>query len=112
MVKAELGPWVLHAFRWMARLRGLRGTLLDPFRNNAERQFDARLLAAYESDVEMVLQGLEAESVELAVKIAALPMKVRGYGHVKEAQAAVAQVERDKLFVEWRASRQAGSVAT
>jgi indolepyruvate ferredoxin oxidoreductase len=102
--KAELGPWVLHAFRWMARLRRLRGTWLDPFRRNEERRLDARLLSEYEKDIDAVLHALDADAVALAVRIAALPMKVRGYGHVKQAQAAAAQVERDRLFADWRAA--------
>ena len=109
--KAELGPWVLHAFRWMARLRRLRGTWLDPFRHNDERRLDARLLSEYEKDIDVVLQGLDADAVALAVKIAALPMKVRGYGHVKEAQAVAVQVERDKLFADWHAARNARPAA-
>src|SRR5674476_1165165 len=49
--KMELGPWIMTAFRIMNALRGLRGSWLDPFRNSAERQLDARLLAEYEQDL-------------------------------------------------------------
>ena len=43
MGKGEAGPWAMTAFRLMARLRFLRGTLLDPFRHSDERKLERRL---------------------------------------------------------------------
>ena len=102
--KAELGPWVMHAFKLMSRLRRLRGTWLDPFRNNAERFLDQTLLARFEKDLDVLLLGLDENTVALAAKIADLPMKIRGYGHVKEAQASAMEGEREKLFEQWNAA--------
>ncbi|SIR47200.1 indolepyruvate ferredoxin oxidoreductase family protein [Pseudacidovorax sp. RU35E] len=99
-IKAEAGPWLLTAFRWMARLKGLRGTWLDPFRHSAERTLDRRLLAQYEADIEALLANLSAESQPIAAKLAALPAQIRGYGHVREAQAAKAAVVRDTLLAD------------
>ena len=97
-VKGEAGPWVLTAFAWMARLRGLRGTWLDPFRNAPERQLDRRLLAGYEADVERLIAGLDAAGYEHGVRIASLPEKIRGYGHVRAACADAVAVEREALL--------------
>ncbi|MBL8487807.1 MAG: indolepyruvate ferredoxin oxidoreductase family protein, partial [Rhodocyclaceae bacterium] len=96
-VKGEAGPWVMTAFRLMARFRRLRGTWLDPFRNNDERRLARRLLADYEADVAAILKHLSAGTLEAAVKLAALPEKVRGYGHVKAAAAEAAAKEREEL---------------
>src|SRR5271165_462077 len=40
MGKGEAGPWAMTGFRVMARLRFLRGSLLDPFRNSDERKLE------------------------------------------------------------------------
>ena len=89
---------MLTAFRWMARLRRLRGTWLDPFRNSPERQLDRRLLAEYEADVERLIAGLDAAGYERAVSIASLPDKIRGYGHVRAASADAVAKEREELL--------------
>ena len=96
--KRELGPWIMRAFKVMAALRGLRGSWLDPFRNNAERRLDARLLARYEQDLAALLAAPHARSLDTTIALAALPQKIRGYGHVREASAATADEERRKLL--------------
>jgi indolepyruvate ferredoxin oxidoreductase len=101
-LKAEVGPWLMQAFRLMSALRGLRGTWLDPFRNNAERRLDARLVQAYERDIDALLRGLDRGNLPIAAKIASLPGKIRGYGRVKEANADTATAERDRLLLEWQ----------
>jgi indolepyruvate ferredoxin oxidoreductase len=96
-IKTEVGPWMLAALGWMARLRGLRGSVLDPFRRSAERQLDRQLLEHYEADVEQVLRTLSAATHPLALKWLSLPEQVRGYGHVKREQAAAADKLREQL---------------
>ncbi len=97
-VKREVGPWLMHAFRVMARLRGLRGTILDPFRNGEERQLERALVAQYERDVADLLGRLDAGNYRTAVAIASLPLKIRGYGHVKKGNAESAAAERERLL--------------
>ena len=101
LVKREVGPWLMTAFRLMAPLRGLRGTLLDPFRNSDERRLARELLSAYEADLDRIVSGLDAERHAVAVKLAALPEKIRGYGHVREQHAAAAAAERAALLAQW-----------
>ena len=101
-VKAEVGPWLMPAFRLMAAWRGLRGTWLDPFRNNAERQLDRRLLADYELDVELLVRDLRRQNQAIAVRIASLPETIRGYGHVREKAAETALRQRSELMQEWQ----------
>ena len=96
--KAELGPWVMTAFKAMNALRGLRGSWLDPFRNSAERQLDARLLADYEQEINTLLKAPQAQSLDTLVALAALPQKIRGYGHVRETSAAAVAKERAGLL--------------
>ena len=109
--KAELGPWVLGAMQWMARCKGLRGSWLDPFRNNAERRLDASLLAQYEADIAALLSQLDAQRLPTAVKLAALPQSIRGYGHVKQVQADAATQQRLQLLEQLQAPAVAARAA-
>ncbi|MEZ5649464.1 MAG: indolepyruvate ferredoxin oxidoreductase family protein [Burkholderiaceae bacterium] len=95
--KRAVGPWLMSAFRWLARFRGLRGSLLDPWRNSDERKLARQLLADYESDLTLISGHLDANRLETAQALAGWPEKVRGYGHVRAEQAAAAQAERTAL---------------
>ena len=94
VVKREAGPWALTAFRAMAKLKFLRGTLLDPFRDNDERRLERRLLAEFEGDVEAALARLTPENHGAAVRLLGIAATVKGYGRVKEASAAEAAQAR------------------
>ncbi|WP_298210318.1 indolepyruvate ferredoxin oxidoreductase family protein [Acidovorax sp.] len=109
--KAEIGPWMLSAMGWMARFKGLRGSWMDPFRNNAERRLDQSLLAQYEADIDGLLARLTAERLPAAVKLASLPQGIRGYGHVKQAQAQTAATQRQQLLEELQAPAAVARVA-
>jgi indolepyruvate ferredoxin oxidoreductase len=99
-IKAELGTWVLPVFKVMAKMRGLRGSMLDPFKRSEERVLADQLLAQYESDIDLILTKLRAENVNAAVKLANLPEKVRGYGHVRRAAAKSLEQDRAQLIAE------------
>jgi indolepyruvate ferredoxin oxidoreductase len=100
-LKAELGPWVLRLFKGVAKLRGLRGSLFDPFRRSEERVLADRLLAQYESDIALVLVKLNADNVHAAIQLASLPEKIRGYGHVRMAAATAIEAERESLLKQY-----------
>ncbi|MCI4440760.1 indolepyruvate ferredoxin oxidoreductase family protein [Tibeticola sp.] len=102
--KWRFGPWVRPLLRLLAQGRRLRGTPLDPFGHTAERRMERRLLADYEARVDELLAALEGadarspKRVDLAVQIAALPLSLRGYGHVKAAQVAQARLREAELL--------------
>ncbi len=83
-LKVSAGSWVLTVFRWMAKLRFLRGTLLDPFGWAEHRRLERRLIVDYERTLTEVLDGLSEENLDIAVQIASLPEGIRGYFDVKE----------------------------
>ena len=105
MQKGEVGPWAMTAMRWLARLRFLRGTFLDPFRNSEERKLEQRLIAEFEQDVETILAGLDAATLPVAIRLAGLPETIKGFGHVKEAAAKEAGKARERLIAEFAAAR-------
>jgi indolepyruvate ferredoxin oxidoreductase len=100
--KQEFGPWMLPAFRLLARLKGLRGTALDPFGYTAERKQERALIREYEGLIDELLGGLSPANQSLAVKLASIPDEIRGYGHVKDTYLAKARRKWDDLLAQWR----------
>jgi indolepyruvate ferredoxin oxidoreductase len=89
----------MKAFKVMNALRGLRGSRLDPFRSSAERRLDARLLAEYEQQIDALLVAPLSQPLDTLIALAALPQKIRGYGHVRQAAADAVAQERAALLV-------------
>jgi indolepyruvate ferredoxin oxidoreductase len=96
--KQIFGPWMMQAFRLLARLKVLRGTPADPFSYPAERRWERRLLSDYETILDTIEGKLAPGNYAAAVALASYPQAIRGFGHVKEAQARPALAERDKLL--------------
>ncbi|MFT4199056.1 MAG: indolepyruvate ferredoxin oxidoreductase family protein, partial [Pseudoxanthomonas sp.] len=101
LLKREYGAWVLPAFRLLAKLKRLRGTAFDPFGHTAERRRERQWIGDYQRAVEALLPRLDAARLDLAVRIAALPERIRGYGHVKEAAMDQAQARLAELQAQW-----------
>lgn len=101
--KKIYGPWMLGAFRALARLRRLRGTAFDPFGHTAERRTERRLIAEYETVLDEIERGLSPENRETAVELARLPLDIRGFGHVKEANLKRAKAREAELLARFRA---------
>jgi indolepyruvate ferredoxin oxidoreductase len=95
--KHNYGPWMMHCFRWLSRLKPLRGTVLDLFGRTDERRMERQLLADYEADVELLLSQLNPETLAKAVELAEIPEQIRGYGQVKAASVALARARRKAL---------------
>jgi indolepyruvate ferredoxin oxidoreductase len=91
-VKTSFGPWMMGAFRLLAKLRGLRGTALDPFGRTAERRMERQLIEDYRAMVEDVLARFDCIDFDTALSLARLPEQIRGFGHVKEESVVSARV--------------------
>ena len=100
--KKEYGPWMLSAFNVLAKFKGLRGTPLDPFGYSAERKLERQLIADYEAHLTEIVDKLSTENHTAACALAALPMKMRGFGHVKEANIAKAKADEPTLVAAFR----------
>jgi len=101
--KQTFGPWMLSAFRVLARLKGLRGTPFDPFGRTEERRTERALVVEYRESIEEVLRTLGPANLALAVEIARIPEAIRGYGHVKARHLGAVRPKWDALMAEWRA---------
>jgi indolepyruvate ferredoxin oxidoreductase len=86
-LKRRFGQWIQPAFRMLARLKFLRGSALDVFGYSHERQMERGLIGWYETLIMELLPQLRTDTIEPLVKIASLPMEIRGYGPVKEIAA-------------------------
>jgi indolepyruvate ferredoxin oxidoreductase len=106
LVKAEYGSWTWKAFAVLARLKGLRGGPFDLFGRTAERKMERALITQYRQTLAEVLSGLTAENYDTAVALAALPDKIRGFGHVKEKAVAAYHAEQARLLAAFGGSRQ------
>ena len=109
--KRVFGPWMLTAFRLLATLKGLRGTPLDIFGYSAERRRERALIGEYESVVETLIAGLASDNHGLAVEIAEVPLAMRGFGHVKEANIACAKEREAELLAAFNAPAAQASAA-
>lgn len=59
---------------------------------------ERELIAWYESRIDELLPALAAANLNLATEIAAVPMTMRGYGHVKIANVALARAREAELL--------------
>jgi indolepyruvate ferredoxin oxidoreductase len=98
MKKREFGPWMMQAFKLLAKFKWLRGTRFDVFALTEERKLERADLAQYVEDIETILRNLSHGNYDLAVAIADLPDKLRGYGHVKARNRAEVNVHRAALL--------------
>jgi indolepyruvate ferredoxin oxidoreductase len=97
-VKQTYGPWMMTAFRVLARLKGLRGTPFDPFGHTAERRMERALVADYRRTIASLLPRLRADNLAQAVAIAAIPDDIRGFGHVKAGKLQAARAKEATLL--------------
>ena len=100
--KRTFGPWMLRAMALLAKCKGLRGTIFDVFGYSAERREERQLVRDYKATIAELIQGLNHENHALAIEIASIPEKIRGFGHVKERHLGAARAEWETLMQAWR----------
>ncbi len=96
--KMSFGPWMLGAFGLLAKFKGLRGTAFDVFGYTQERKTERKLIADYEALVAEILGKLSPQNHSLCVALAAIPEKIRGFGHVKDRHLTAAKAEEAELL--------------
>ncbi|GGE28188.1 indolepyruvate ferredoxin oxidoreductase [Primorskyibacter flagellatus] len=101
--KRKFGAWLKTPLSVLARLRVLRGTPFDPFGRTEERRMERALIRQYETDMAEVLAKVTPDTRDIAVALAELPLKIRGFGPVKAANEAKAAKEREALLASFRA---------
>ena len=101
--KARYGSWMMRVFGVLARLKGLRGTVLDPFGYTRERRRERGLIERYERVVSSLVDDLDHANHAMAIEIASLPDRIRGFGHVKGRSIKEAERREAELLARFRA---------
>ncbi|KUF11878.1 indolepyruvate ferredoxin oxidoreductase family protein [Pseudoponticoccus marisrubri] len=97
-LKKTYGEGMLRAFSLLRRFKFLRGTPFDPFGRSAERRMERALIAQYEADMADWLPKVAPETMDALVVLAELPLQIKGFGPVKEANEAKAAKRREELL--------------
>jgi indolepyruvate ferredoxin oxidoreductase len=107
LIKQRFGPWMMPAYKQLARLKGLRSTWLDPFGRTPERKQERALIDKYQNQIQAILNILasgqdkiSAECYQKSVELASLPQDIRGFGHVKARHIAQAMEKWQRLASE------------
>ena len=96
--KQRFGPWMGQALRLLARLKFLRGTVLDVFGYSEERRSERALPAQYRQAIEALLPMLTPANRAAAVAFARVPEQIRGFGHVKARHLQAARQQWERLL--------------
>ncbi|MEM9434898.1 MAG: indolepyruvate ferredoxin oxidoreductase family protein [Pseudomonadota bacterium] len=96
-VKRAFGAWIGRAFRLLSRMKFLRGTPLDPFGYTGERRMERALIRRFEGDLDR-LALTPPTNKDAAIALAELPLQIRGFGPVKEANATAAAKRRGEIL--------------
>jgi indolepyruvate ferredoxin oxidoreductase len=84
------------ALRALRAMKGVRGTIADPFRWGEVRKIERAMIPEYINAVERLAGRLDAGNLGESIAIAALPDQVRGYEHLKLRRATAYREELAK----------------
>ncbi|MEM7288779.1 MAG: indolepyruvate ferredoxin oxidoreductase family protein [Pseudomonadota bacterium] len=99
--KRAFGPWMLAAFRQLAKLKSIRGGPLDVFGYAKERKMERKLIADYRAMISDILPKLSDDNRQFANALAGLPNEIRGFGPVKEQSIEKADQQKQDLMAQF-----------
>jgi indolepyruvate ferredoxin oxidoreductase len=102
--KMSVGAWMMPVFRLLARFKFLRGPAFEPVGYTEERRTERKLVSDYEAMLDEVLANLTLTNHPIAVGLAAIPEKIRGFGHIKLRNLAAAKADEAALLEQFRGS--------
>ncbi len=82
--KLRIGSWAEPAFRALRAGKRLRGTRFDPFGRTEMRRAERELIEEFGAVIDELVESVDAETLDDAVAIAALPDRIRGYERLKK----------------------------
>ncbi len=81
--KIRFGRWAMGLFGVLAKMKGLRGTALDPFGYTHERRTERSLIDEYQALIRDLAGRVTPDNLAAAVALARAAGDVRGFGPVK-----------------------------
>lgn len=106
------GWFVWPAFKVMARMKGLRGGAFDIFGKTEERRKERQMIKDYEALIEKLLGGLNKDNLSIAIDLARLPDRIRGFGPIKEKSIEVVENDKAELLKKWKTAGDASADLT
>ena len=101
-VKQEFGAWIFRVFRWLAPLKILRGTPLDPFGYTSERKLERALIDDFVALTEEIGHRVNEANYATACELARSVQAMRGFGHVKAGNIARVREQQTGLLRRFR----------
>lgn len=101
-IKRKLPHSTLFLLGFLARLKWLRGSVFDPFSYLKERRQESQLVDEYRQLVEEIIVRLTPQNYDIALELASMPSKIRGYGHVKEKAIEKQAARKKQLLLQLR----------
>src|SRR4051795_12307855 len=96
--KLRIPAWMMRpGFRVLRSLKGLRGKPVDVFGYAKVRRVERKLIGEYEALVDHALVHLDPATHGTVAEIAGLPDMIRGYEHIKLANADRFRAEAERL---------------
>ncbi|WP_170760473.1 indolepyruvate ferredoxin oxidoreductase family protein [Ruegeria lacuscaerulensis] len=96
--KRQFGEWMLGPMKILAKMKILRGTPLDVFGYSSERRMERALIKQYERDIKEIAPLITAKTRDSVIALAGLPLDIRGFGPVLQANEAKAAKRREELL--------------
>jgi len=97
--KRRFPAWAMRpAFAVLARMKGARGGMFDPFGWHPERRMERALIVWFEGLLARAGQEARPESLRQWHKVMDAPQGIRGYGPVKLEAAEKVRAEVEKLL--------------
>ncbi len=109
--KMSFGPWIKPVFGLLAKFKFLRGTALDPFGYSEERKLERKLISDYVANLEELIAMLTPQNRALAIAVASIPEKIRGFGPIKQRSVTAAKAEESVLLTRLRNAVKSGQPA-
>ena len=76
--------------------------MLDPFGYTTERRHERKAIDDYKTSMRQMIELLDANRLNTAIELAKLPQTVRGYGHVKDRNAQLADAKLKALTTKFQ----------
>ena len=96
--KMRIASWMMTGLGMLARARRLRGTWLDMFGRTVERRMERELIEKYERSMLELMPQITQDNIAVAIEIAAIPERIRGFGYVKIASMGLAREREIELL--------------
>ena len=82
-MKRKLPGATMTVFKFLAKLKGLRGTRFDLFGRTEERHTERALIDEYHDLVRELLIEVHHDNYDKVVEIVSLAERIKGFGHIK-----------------------------